>query len=104
MTFEEKLKNQEYDRIWQEYCGFLELDMDAYMGIQNRLLEEQMRLWCSSPLGKKILKGRVPRNIQEFRQIVPLTTYEDYADVLLLKREDMLPDKPIIWIQTTWEG
>lgn len=28
MTFEEKLKNQEYDRIWQEYCGFLELDMD----------------------------------------------------------------------------
>ena len=63
-----------------------------------------MRLWCSSPLGKKILKGRVPRNIQEFRQIVPLTTYEDYADVLLLKREDMLPDKPIIWIQTTWEG
>lgn len=53
MTFEEKLKNQEYDRIWQEYCGFLELDMDAYMGIQNRLLEEQMRLWCSSPLGKR---------------------------------------------------
>ena len=24
--------------------------------------------------------------------------------MLLLKREDMLPDKPIIWIQTTWEG
>lgn len=22
MTFEEKLTNQEYDRIWQEYCGF----------------------------------------------------------------------------------
>lgn len=36
--------------------------------------------------------------------MVPLTTYEDYADVLLLKKEDMLPDKPIIWIQTTWEG
>ena len=24
MTFEEKLTNQEYDRIWQEYCGFLD--------------------------------------------------------------------------------
>lgn len=36
--------------------------------------------------------------------MVPLTTYEDYADVLLLKKEEMLPDKPIIWIQTTWEG
>ena len=36
--------------------------------------------------------------------MVPLTTYEDYADVLLLKKEEMLPDQPIIWIQTTWEG
>lgn len=104
MTFEDKLRNQEYDRIWQEYCGFLELDMDAYMSIQNRLLKEQMHIWCASPLGQKITKGRLPRNIEEFRKIVPLTTYEDYADVLLLKREDMLPDKPIIWIQTTWEG
>ena len=46
----------------------------------------------------------MPRTIDEFRKMVPLTTYEDYADVLLLKREEMLPDKPIIWIQTTWEG
>ena len=58
MTFEEKLVNQEYDRIWQEYCGFLDLDMDSYMKIQKRLLAEQMRLWCSSPIGKKILRGR----------------------------------------------
>lgn len=104
MTFEEKLASQEYDRIWQEYCGFLDLDLEAYMKIQNRLLEEQMHLWCSSPLGQKILKGRKPSTIEEFRRMVPLTTYEDYADVLLLKKEEMLPDKPIIWIQTTWEG
>lgn len=31
MTFEEKLTNQEYDRIWQEYCGFLDLDLESYM-------------------------------------------------------------------------
>lgn len=104
MTFEEKLKSQEYDRIWQEYCGFLELDLNAYMGIQKRLLKEQMDLWCKSPLGQKITKGKMPRTLEEFRRFVPLTTYDDYADVLLLKREDMLPDKPIIWIQTTWEG
>ena len=104
MTFEEKLTNQEYDRIWQEYCGFLDLDMESYMRIQRRLLEEQIRLWSSSPLGQKILKGRTPSNVEEFRSMVPLTTYEDYADVLLLKKEDMLPDKPIIWLQTTWEG
>ena len=104
MTFEEKLKNKEYDQIWQEYCGFLDLSMDEYMTIQNRLLKEQIDLWCSSPLGQKILKGKMPRTIEEFRRMVPLTTYEDYADVLLMKREEMLPEKPIIWIQTTWEG
>ena len=36
--------------------------------------------------------------------MVPLTEYEDYADILLSKRPDMLPGNPIIWIQTTWEG
>ena len=77
MTFEEKLKNQEYERIWQEYCGFLELDIDSYMGIQNRLLEEQMHMWCNSPLGQKILMGRMPRTIDELRKMVPLNTYED---------------------------
>ena len=35
MTFEEKLTNREYDRIWQEYCGFLDLDMASYMKIQR---------------------------------------------------------------------
>ena len=104
MTFEDKLRDGEYDRIWQEYCGFLDLDMDEYMSIQKRLLEEQMQLWCESPLGQKILKGKHPRPLEEFRRMVPLTTYEDYADVLLLKKEEMLPDQPIIWIQTTWEG
>ena len=81
MTFEEKLKNKEYDQIWQEYCGFLDLSMDEYMTIQNRLLKEQIDLWCSSPLGQKILKGKMPRTIEEFRRMVPLTTYEDYADL-----------------------
>lgn len=104
MTFQEKLRNGERDRIWQEYCGFLDLDMKEYMTIQNRLLMEQMQMWCSCPLGQKILKGKKPQTIEEFRQMVPLTTYEDYADVLLLKKEEMLPDQPIIWIQTTWEG
>ena len=53
MIFEDKLKNREYERIWQEYCGFLDLDMEQYMKIQKRLLEEQMQLWCNCPLGKK---------------------------------------------------
>ena len=44
------------------------------------------------------------RQVEEFRRAVPLTTFEDYADVLLQKRSEMLPAEPVVWIQTTWEG
>lgn len=104
MNFEEKLKNKQHDMIWQEYCGFLDLDIDSYMNIQNRLMSEQITLWSESELGRKMLNGKHPGSIEEFRQMVPLTTYGDYADILLQKKGEMLPDYPIIWIQTTWEG
>lgn len=104
MRFEEKLKKLQPGIIWQEYCGFLDLDIGEYMKIQNRLMIEQISLWSKSGLGRHILNGKKPRTIQEFRKQVPLTTYGDYADILLQKQEDMLPDKPVIWIQTTWEG
>ena len=104
MKFEEKLKQNRAEEIWDEYCGFLDLDIQGYMAIQNRLMEEQLYLWKNSQLGRKLLKGRNPQSIKELREMFPLTTYEDYADVLLQKRGEMLPDEPIIWIQTTWEG
>lgn len=104
MNLKEKLQEEKYGEIWSEYCGFLDLDMEQYMKIQRRLMEEQIQLWGNSPLGQSILKGRHPQSIEEFRKIVPLTTYDDYADILLQKRADMLPGNPIIWIQTTWEG
>lgn len=90
--------------LWQEYCGFLDLDMDSYMTIQNRLMLEQISLWSHCELGKQILNGKRPQTIDEFRKIMPLSTYGDYADVLLQKKGEMLPDQPVIWIQTTWEG
>ncbi len=104
MKFEEKLKQNRAEDIWNEYCGFLDLTIEEYMNIQNRLMEEQLSLWKNSQLGKKLLKGRTPHSVEELRATFPLTTYEDYADVLLQKRGDMLPAEPIIWIQTTWEG
>ncbi len=104
MNFEEKLKNRKHDMIWKEYCGFLDLDIDSYMNIQNRLMMEQISLWSESELGKSLLKGKNPKTIDEFRKMVPLTTYADYADILLQKKGEMLPDDPVIWIQTTWEG
>lgn len=104
MRLSDQLKRNQVKEIWQKYCGFLDLEMEEYMKIQNRLMEEQISLWSRSPLGKQILKGKTPQTIDEFRQAVPLTSYEDYAENLLKKQADMLPGNPVIWIQTTWEG
>lgn len=104
MSLSEQLQKQQYQEIWNQYCGFLDLNMEEYMNIQKRLMEEQISLWSNSTIGKTILKGKNPGNIEEFREMVPLTDYEDYADILLRKDGDSLPGNPVIWIQTTWEG
>ncbi len=92
------------DAAWDEYCGFLALSMEDYLHIQHRLMEEQLQLWCPSGIGQHILKGKKPQNIEEFMEQVPLTTYDDYADILLARREDMLPAPVATWVETTWEG
>ncbi len=104
MTMDQLLKAKRYDEIWQKYCNFLDLSLDQYMEIQNRLLLEQIDLYANSVLGQKIMKGQKPRSVDEFRKMVPLTRYEDYADYLLPKNKDVLPSEPLVWIQTTWEG
>lgn len=104
MHFEEMLKKKEYKELWEEYCGFLDLSIEEYMSIQHRLLKEQLEVWLTSRLGNKIMQDRSLQNMMDFRKIVPLTTYEDYADILLSKRAEDLPAKPITWIETTWEA
>lgn len=104
MSLSERLQKQEYEGIWNQYCGFLDLNMNDYMNIQRRLMEEQISLWSNSEIGKSVLKGKRPQTIGEFREMVPLTTYEDYADILLRRQAESLPGVPVIWIQTTWEG
>lgn len=104
MNLREQLKKKQYNEIWQEYCGFLDLDLNSYMQIQERLMLEQIGLWCKSDLGKSIVGSKQIKTIDEFRSLVPLTTYGDYADILLQKKDEMLPEKPVIWIETTWEG
>ncbi|SHJ14794.1 GH3 auxin-responsive promoter [Clostridium amylolyticum] len=105
MTLSEMLKNEDYSKIWSKYCGFLDLTIDEVMEIQERLLMEQIELLSKSEIGEKIMgKGVKPKSIKEFREKVPLTSYEDYADILLNKEEDKLPAKTMYWIQTTWRG
>ncbi len=104
MNLDEQFRKKQYDQIWQKYCGFLDLSMSEYMSIQNRLMLEQIELYFNSELGRRIMKERKPTTVNEYRQFVPLTKYEDYADFLLPKVESALPVKPVVWIETTWEG
>ena len=104
MRFQEKLHQYSKKEIWEEYCGFLNLTSEEFMNIQNRLLLEQIELWANSGIGQSILKGKYPHTIEEFRKMVPLTTYEDYATTLLSKQVSALPADPVLWVQTTWEG
>ena len=67
-------------------------------------MDEQMQLWIPSGIGQKFVKGKKIDTIDDFRKHIPLTTYIDYADILLGKKNDMLPVEPVIWLQTTWEG
>lgn len=87
--------------VWEMYCGFLDLSLDDFMLIQERLLMEQMDLFAASELGQKILRGRAPTRVEEYRETVPLTEYGDYEPYLSQKREDVVPDLPYLWAHTS---
>ncbi len=104
MTFEKKLRHGTADALWQEHCGFLDFSLEEYMHVQERLLMEQIQLLAGCKLGQRLFGDKVPASVQEFRDNVPLTDFNDYADILLLKKEDMLPAPTVVWLKTTWEG
>jgi hypothetical protein len=47
------------------------------------------------------MNGTNPQTLDEFRESIPLTNYDDYAPYLLEKRENALPDKPALWQYTS---
>jgi hypothetical protein len=92
------------EELWQRYCGFLNLSVDEFMEIQEHLLEQQIDLVADSTLGKKIMGGNKPGSVEEFRRIVPLTTYEDYEPYLSERQNDALAVKPIEWCHSSGRG
>jgi len=100
----ELLREGRYEDLWQLCCGFIDLSIDQFMTIQKSLLLEQIELLKKCALGRRIFRGAMPNSVEEFRRQVPLTTYTDYCPDLLEKREDVLPAKPIRWIQTSGKG
>ncbi len=98
MSVEVELFQQgKYQELWQRCCGFIELSIEDFMRIQRRLLLEQLELLGRCKLGQTIMNGASPESVDEFRQLVPLTTYADYAPYLLKRRMDVMPRKPILW-------
>ncbi len=87
--------------IWMKYCGFLDLTVDEFMEIQERLLLEQIDELGKSMMGRMIMGDVIPSTIKDFREKVPLTTYKDYVGYLDIQREDVLPRKPKVWCHTS---
>jgi hypothetical protein len=101
----ELLRQGRKEELWQMCCGFLDLSLEQFMTIQKRLLLEEIELLKNSELGRRVMRGAMPKTVEEFREQVPLTTYTDYLPELVEKKEDVLPTKPAIWVHNIgWPG
>jgi len=94
------LREGRKEELWQMCCGFINLSLEQFMAIQKRLLLEEIELLKNCELGERVMRGATPETIEEFREQVPLTTYDDYLPDLVEKREEVLPAKPAMWVHT----
>jgi hypothetical protein len=97
----ELLQQGRSEELWQMCCGFLSLSLEQFMAIQKRLLLEQIQLLSRCTLGRKVMRGAKPQTVDEFREQVPLTTYDDYCPELIERREAPLPAEPALWVHTS---
>ena len=86
---------------WEKYCGHLNFTVREFMDVQERLLQEQVHLIGETAVGRKMFKGRMPRNVAEFRDFVPLTTYGDYVPFLENRDDAVLDGSRHTWAHTT---
>jgi len=91
----------ENDHVWQKHCGFLDLTTEQFMAVQETLLIQQLKSIINSPLARKLIGNQIPKTVEEFRHLVPLSTYQDYAPEFESGNEDALPEKPFTWAHTS---
>jgi len=97
----ELIKQGQKEKLWSMYCGHYDLSMAEYMEIQERLLLEQFAIWKDSEIGRHFFGNKPPKTVKEFRERVPLTTYDDYVDLLLDQDETKLPKGHYRWARTS---
>jgi hypothetical protein len=93
------LRQGKKDQIWTKYCGFLDLNPDEFMQIQEHLLMEQINLISKTEVGKRIMGDKIPESMDQFRQWVPLTTYDCYET--LLDRDTGVYQDAYMWSHTS---
>jgi hypothetical protein len=89
------------DELWKKHCGFFNLSRAEFRDIQARLMLEQITLLGASRVGRILMGGKKPTSVEEFRQVAPLTTSDDYSEILKEKKEEGLPEKPVVWARTS---
>ncbi|MCJ7605670.1 MAG: GH3 auxin-responsive promoter family protein [Dehalococcoidales bacterium] len=92
------------DRIWQKYCGFLDLTLPQFMSVQEALLLQQLERLGNCSMGKRLMGTLIPGSVEEYRRSVPLTTYDDYLHELDTEYEGALPETPVVWASTFGTG
>jgi GH3 auxin-responsive promoter len=97
----ELFRQGRHEELWHRCCGFIDLSLQEFMRIQRQLLLEQLEVLKKCDLGQHVMSGLTPRNVEEFRELVPLTTYDDYAPFLLKRRMSGLPRRPMLWQYTS---
>ncbi len=103
-TAAEMLAQGLHEEVWQKYCGFLDLSVDGFMRIQERLLMEQISLLGQCKMGQELMGGYIPRSMEDFRKNVPLTTHHHYMPYFLQNPQvepGVLPGEPIDWARTS---
>ena len=65
-TTKELMKQGKKAEIWTKHCGHLDLNIDEFMEIQERLLFEQIDYLKNSVIGKALLGETIPTTIEEF--------------------------------------
>ncbi|MBI2874354.1 MAG: GH3 auxin-responsive promoter family protein [Firmicutes bacterium] len=87
--------------IWSKFCGFIDLPLDDFMRVQASYLLEQLDFLGRSDIGRKFLGNKAPRSVEEFRERVPLTSYDDYYPFFSERNDEGLPEKPYVWCRTS---
>lgn len=100
----ERWRRGDTQPVWQHCCSFLDLSLEEFVAVQEHKWREQMDRLCRCPLGKRLVGDKPPRDLAEFRERVPFTTYKDYEPYLSERREDVLPEKPYTWMRTSGVG